>query len=207
VFEFFCFFLCLLFIVWCYYSLFDIATFIVTICLMLLLFLLPLAWCSLLDTITPFSTPLLLLLHLVQCCCSFYYSLLNIVDILATLCLMVLPLAWHCYSSSYSLYCYLFNVTTPFAAPCLTLLFLYYPLFTTITPFVTLWSMLLLLLLLLGQRCFSTFLGRCCCFFTHSSSTQFAQIPLCYVVMLLFLYFLLNVSVPTLPILDLYFLR
>ncbi len=138
VFEFFCFLLCLLFIAWCYYSLFNVATFIVTICLMLPLFLLPLAWCSLLDTITPCSTPLLLLLHLVQHCCSSYYSLLDIVVLLATLCLMVLPLAWHCYSSSYSFYCYLFDVSTPLVAPCLTLLFLYYPLFNIIIPFVTL---------------------------------------------------------------------
>ncbi len=65
--------------------------------------------------------------------------------------------------------------------------------------------MLLLLLFFLGQRGFLTFLGRCCCSFIHSSLRRFAQVPLCYVVMLLFPYFLFDVSVPTLPILDWYF--
>ncbi len=153
------------------YSLFDVIA--------------PFATCSMLNTTTLCLTLLLLLLHLSQRCCSFYYSLLNIVVPFVFLCLMVLPLAWHyyssCYSSCYSFCCSLFNVVTPFATPCLTLLFLYFPLFDIVAPLTIVWSTLLPLLLLLHQRSFidvhprhglfkypSTML-RCCCSYVRYS--------------------------------------
>jgi hypothetical protein len=126
---------------YCYYLL-DITTLFATPYLMLL------AWhyYSLLNTIAPIATPcstlLFLLLFLTWHCCSSCYFLFDGVASCLTLLLLFLLLLLlfvQCYYSS--------------CAHCLTLLFLYYPLFNTITPFVTLWSMLLLLLLLLGQRC------------------------------------------------------
>jgi hypothetical protein len=114
---------------------------------------------------------------------------------------MVLSFAPHYYSFYYSL----FNAATLLAIPCLTLLFFYYPLFDIIAPFVILWSMLMFFLLFLGRHCFSTFLGRCCYSFTCSSLTRLTQVPLCYVVMLMFLYSLFDVIVLTPLVLDWYF--
>lgn len=187
--EFFSFLFCLMFLVWCYYSLSNVAIFILVFCSTFLCLLLHLARCSLLDT-TRGLISFLLLLHLARCCCSSYYSLLDIVALLVVFRLMVLPLVQHYYSSCCSFYCSLFNVVTLLATPCLTLLFFYCPLSDTIAHLATLWSTLLLLLLFLGQHCFSTLLGRCCCSFTCSILTQLAKIPLYYVVMFLPLCFL-----------------
>jgi len=135
---------------WCYYSLFDVATLIVILCSMLLLLLLPLAWCSLLDTIAPIvvpcSTLLFLFLFLTWHCCYCCYSLFDGVAPCLTLLLLFLPLLLflvQCYYSTchslfniivpllplvrhYHSFCYsLVNVTTPLVAPCSMLLFLY----------------------------------------------------------------------------------
>jgi hypothetical protein len=170
------------------YSLLDVTVFLLT-----------LAWCSLLDTTTPCSTTLLLLLHLSQRCCSSYYSLLHIVAPLATLRLMVLPLARHYYSSYCSFYYSLFNDVTHLATPCLTLFFFYYPLFDIIDPLVAPWlsflfnvpwSMLLFLYsFILNMVCSNTFL-LCCdvlapllllqCYYSYSSYSRLVFPPLIF---------------------------
>jgi len=141
--ECFCFFICLLFFAWCYYSLFDVATLIVILCSMLLLLLLPLAWCSLFNTIAPIVVPLsipyltllLLLLLFVWWCCPLLdittpllapfivpcSMLLLHLPFLVNIIVSLLPLVRHYRSFCYSLV----NVTTPLVAPCSMLLFLY----------------------------------------------------------------------------------
>ncbi len=176
--EFFCPILCLLFIAWCYYSLFDIITLIVTICSMLLLLLPPLclmflAWhhYSLFDTIVPLATPcstlLLLWLFLIRHCCSSCYSLFDGVVFCSTLLLLLLLLVQCCYSSCHSLFnivvlllplvrhycsfCYsLVNVNVLLVVPWSTLL-LNVP-----------WSMLLLLYLFIFDTAYSSTSMLCC---------------------------------------------
>jgi hypothetical protein len=126
--------------------------------------------------VAPCSTLLLLLLFLTWHCCP-----------IAALRLMVLHLVRHYYSSCYSFYCSLFNVTTPLATLWSTLLLL---LLFFGQHFNAPWSMLLLLYLFnLDMACSSTFL-LCCdvivpllltrCYCSYSSCFRFIFPPLIF---------------------------